>query len=122
MAAVPGIPIAADTLLAALEAVAVQAAAAALLVGVVTNTAVCAYFVHCMFDQLYGAAAPSSTTMIIVNKPTPTLTAAPATIMTGSHTGSLLPVPSISASSTGAQCMLCVIEQWFNLFPAYWCD
>jgi hypothetical protein len=143
----PGIPITAEALLAAfevaalrvpaavpaVEAAVVEAAAAALLVGV-TNTLVCAYFVHCMFDQLYGAAgdticscaAPSSTTTIIVNKPTPepspTSTSAPAIITTGSPTSSLLPVPSISISSTGAQCMLCVIEQWLEFFPAYWCD
>jgi hypothetical protein len=139
--AIPGIPITAEALLAAfeaavpaVEAAVVGAAAAALLAGVVTNTVVCAYFVHCMFDQLYGAAgdaicssaAPSLTTTIIVNEPTsspsPTSTSAPGTITTGSPTGSLIPVPSISTSSMGAQCMLCAIEQWFYWFPAWWCD
>jgi hypothetical protein len=118
-----GNPITEDALLAAFEAAALKVAAAVpavgdavaeLLVGVVTNTVVCTYFVYCIFDQLYGAvgdaicssAAPSSTTIIIVNEPIPepshTLTSAPGIITAGSPTGSLLPVPSISASSTGA--------------------
>jgi len=34
----------------------------------------------------------------------------------------LTTVPSISTSSTGAQCLLCVIEQWFEFFLVYSCD
>jgi hypothetical protein len=57
--AIPGISITEDALLATFEPAAlkaaaavpaVEAAAAALLVGVVSNTVFCAYFVHCIFD------------------------------------------------------------------------